>query len=253
MFKQAEKSKQDKRKAISDSFIQNKQFGKHSVVIVDNRAETTTQRMPDPSARKNYSELNVPMTESKTMSHMNGCGCPSCAGAAQLKINLSAQSASLINRSDRSTEVKQLCQHNHPEHADKDVCPYGLSDASFRAPPKHIKGHTGGPAKKRKRGRRNVPPSVASESVMTHAERELSAGRAQVVNPSANGGNDIEVAVKRQHHHKSGSAETRTFYIHKGSNPVGGGRKAHDFFIKDGEPSESDSSDSDVEEKKESE
>ncbi|EWG68601.1 MULTISPECIES: hypothetical protein [unclassified Enterobacter] len=225
MYKQAEKNQDNKYKIIGNSIAQKKGNGKYSMAIVDNRAGAAM--------------------------HTNGCGCSSCAGAAQLKAKVANQTTSIVNSSGSSTEVTQLCQHNHPEHAGVLECPYGLSDPSFRAPEKHIKGYTG-KIRKRNRGRAGIPPTVASESVMSHAEEQLSAGSAQVISHNANGGNDIEVAVKRKHRHKKTSPQTRTFFIHKGSNPVDGGGNAHDFFMKAGEPSDSDSSgsESDVEEKK---
>jgi hypothetical protein len=220
MYKQAEKIQDNKNKIIGNSVAQKKGNGKYSMAIVDNRAGAAM--------------------------HTNGCGCSSCAGAAQLKAKLPNQTTSFVNSLGSSTQVTQLCQHNHPEHASVLKCPYGLKDASFRAPPKHIKGNGGG----------KPGTTVASTSVMSHALQELSAGSAQVVDLSANKGNDIEVAIDRQHHHKSSSAKKRAFYVHKRSNPVGGGHNVHDFFIKAGEPSESESSesesDSDREEKKKS-
>lgn len=235
MFKQIDKQKEINSRAVTNSVAQKKGDGKQGIVIVDNRAQATTQRMYNNLASQRTSE---PATESqvanlKTVSHVNGCGCSTCAGTRQLKVKLPNQSTSIFKPFSQSTEVKQLCPHNHPEHVGVPVCPYGLKDPNFRIPPKHVKKKGGG----------NAQTTVASSSVMEHAQQELSDGRAQVVSTTANKGNDIEVAIDRQHRHKSTSAKQRNFYVHKRSNQFEGVKgKSHDFFLKTGEPSESESS-----------
>jgi len=232
MFKQVDKQKEINSRAVTNSVAQKKGDGRQGIVIVDNRAQATTQRMYNNQANGSTSKsaTESQATNLKTISHANGCGCSSCTGSTQLKAKLNNHSTSFFKPLSQSTEVKQLCQHNHPEHVGVAKCPYGLNDSNFRIPPKHVKGNSGG----------NPKTTVASSSVMSHAEQELSAGRAKVV--STKGGN-IEVEIERQHSHKPSSSTHRRFLVHKASNQFKGVvGKSHDFFLKSGELSESDSS-----------
>ncbi|MFH7015509.1 hypothetical protein [Flavobacterium sp. FlaQc-47] len=155
--------------------------------------------------------------------------------AIQLKDNR-LHSVVQLKQLDSNEKVVQLCQHNHPQHAGIAVCPYGLKSAAFRIPPKHIKG-----AKASKF-------SEGSQAVMDHAHAQLTEGNATVESTNANGGNDIEVSVPRAHRHLP-ARTPRRFNVHKTSNKDGSGQLAHDFFLKNGESSESEASDAEEEHK----
>ncbi|MBS7231633.1 hypothetical protein KHA90_11415 [Flavobacterium psychroterrae] len=153
--------------------------------------------------------------------------------AIQLKDNR-PNSVAQLKQIDSNEKVVQLCQHNHPQHASIAVCPYGLKSAAFRIPPKHVKG-----AKASKF-------SEGSQAVMDHAHAQLTAGNATVESTIAGGGHDIEVSVPRAHRHLP-ARPPRRFNVHKTSNNDGSGQLAHDFFLKNGESSESEASDAEEE------
>jgi len=98
----------------------------------------------------------------------------------------------------------------------------------LRIPEKHLKGNTlGTPGKTTK----------ASQEVMDHAKAQIEGDVAEQVG-EANQGNDYVFEVPRKHRHKKGSAKSRRFNVHKG----GGKDDKVDFFMQEGQPSESESS-----------
>ena len=110
-----------------------------------------------------------------------------------------------------------------------------FSGKKLKASPKHIKGKPGGkPGKTTK----------ASQEVMDHAQAQIESDAAEAVG-EANKGNDYTFEVPRKHRHKKGSPKSRKFNVHKG----GGDGGTLGFYMQEGEPSESESSEDEGPEK----
>lgn len=235
MYAQVEKPKENKSRTVTNTIAQKKSNLKQGFGFADERPKAVAQRKYLKVLNSDQDSQTVQLS---TKLHTSGCRCPSCSGTMQLNGGAPKKSASQNKDERNSAVVSQLCQHGHPEHAHISECPYGLKHKDFRIPPKHVKGNGGKGTK-------------ASQSIMDGALGILDRGGATVVDAAANKGNDIEVSIPRTHRHKKSSPQTRRFFVHKRSNPTGSSKEyEHDFFMKQGEPSDSESSSSETEEKK---
>ncbi|ASY77281.1 hypothetical protein [Pectobacterium polaris] len=80
MYKQAEKSKNRKGKAVDDSVAQNKSNGKQGFEFVDNRPEVMSQRKLKETGNRTLLGASAQL---KSKEHTHGCGCPSCTNSHQ--------------------------------------------------------------------------------------------------------------------------------------------------------------------------
>jgi hypothetical protein len=163
--------------------------------------------------------------------HTKGCSCGSCVPKKQKAlISTEAPSFQVLPTSVGTATLQLMCNKGHPKHK-AGKCPYSLPLATYRLPPKHVKGYRG-------KGFTLGKTTQAAKSVMEHAKEQIELGTPGVTSTK---GPDVTLEIPRQHRHRS--KKTRTFFVHKSM----GDGSAHDFFMKHGEPSDSESSESEKE------